>query len=495
MRKSPSFHLCFLVLLQIILVLGSPSAAQASSAPNAKFKADIDSIVKKGSSKNTNWGIAIRNASTGQSLYEENSLRKLVPASNRKLFTSLLALEKLGEQYTYQTELFADGAISEDGHLRGALRVVGSGDPTFCNPRFDGGSRTKPLEQFVDAVKRAGIKYVHDGIVVDCSAFTNDHDAVSGLPDDYVVQYAARPCCLSFSENAIAVQVKAGYGENQPVRVSTIPAYSLVLLINNAKNGSKRSANTLRISRERNGDIITIDGKKPLGQSSETRLVALRNPALVAGKVFKELLKENGIFVQGDVRVVYSAPEAQGKRLDVYISPPLKDLLPLMNQRSNNVITEQVYQSISRRLYGLGSYENTRKAELEFLDQIGVPIRYVVPEDGSGLSRDNLCTADSIIRMLQWETTQPHFQTFKDSLALSGSKGTLKGRMTSSRLKGRVYGKTGTLNGVSTLSGYYITPKGTIFTFSILVNDAESWKARDAQNIILDKLARYYGHL
>ena len=142
----------------------------------------------------------------------------------------------------------------------------------------------------------------------------------------------------------------------------------------------------------------------------------------------------------------------------------------------------------------MASYDRSRSLEKQFWAAKKMDLRGFVNEDGSGLSRNNKCSSGFLVQLLMWTTNQKYWRQFKESLAISGKSGTLKSRMTSSALRGRVFAKTGTLNRVKALSGYYITKKGTIYCFSILINDTTSGSGSAAQNKILEALAKYYGN-
>ena len=477
-----AFCICFYLLSAVIL---------PADSTQQRFEAAVDKIIGEYSNTKTQWGVAIRRDG-GQSLYEKKSLRMLVPASNRKLFTSVLAMHAMGPNYRYRTTISAGGEVTERGHLRGDLVLTGSGDPTFGNPDFNAGSITGTLEEWADHIAASGIRFIHRDIAIDCSAFTPDYFAVTELPDDYVVSYAARASGFPIYKNCIAVRMEPASQQGLPAKISLYPEEAGIPLNNQSTTGSKNSANTLRITRPQDSDLITVEGSIPLGAGSEARLITLRSPPKVAGRIMQSYLAQRGVIVRGDVKVYYQDQKPQGPLLGSYESPPLTDILRRVNQPSDNFCAEQVYQSISRRVKGLGSYNNTREIELEFLDQIGINPKYVEPEDGSGLSRADKCTADSIVRLLTWASGQEWFEEYKSTLAVSGRSGTLRRRLGGKNLYGRIYGKTGTLNRVSCISGFYITPNGTRYIFSILINDINTSSGIAAQNKILETLVKYY---
>lgn len=488
LQRSFSLLNCLCLALCVVLL----SAASSADSKKEQFQNELRSIISKYSGKETDWGIAIRRADNGRSLFEKKSLRLLIPASNRKIFTTILALEKMGPQYRFQTGLYLDGPVNERGHLHGNLRIEGSGDPTFLNPRFNGGKITGTLKEWAEKVNESGVRYIHGNIVIDCSGFDPGYYSVEGLPDDYHLNYVARPSCVAINENCLALLINPGSEVGQPAEIRLYPPGAGVELINNTETVKSRSVNTLRLTRPVDSDVIMAEGRVPKDARRESRLIALRYPPRMVGNVFKDILEEKGIYIKGTVDVSYKPPGMPGRQIAVHESPPLGEILKEVNRNSNNFIAEQVYQSVSRRLNGRGTYAATRSIEKTFLDKIGVRVNDVVPEDGSGLSLNNRCTADSMVRILSYARYQPYFETFKDTLAVSGKYGTLRGRLGQRGLYNRVYAKTGTLDGVSCLSGYYFTPNGTTYVFSIIVNKTRTSSAIAAQNSILQTLMKYY---
>src|SRR5271166_64466 len=108
-----------------------------SIACGADLKSRIDELVSKTPALgNAFVGLQIVNLQGGRVLYERNQERLFTPASNMKLFTTALALMKLGPQYRFKTQIGADAAIDADGTLAGDLVLVGGGDPTLSGREY-----------------------------------------------------------------------------------------------------------------------------------------------------------------------------------------------------------------------------------------------------------------------------------------------------------------------------------------------------------------------
>ena len=102
--------------------------------------------------------------------------------------------------------------------------------------------------------------------------------------------------------------------------------------------------------------------------------------------------------------------------------------------------------------------------------EAGIDSGKIKLNDGCGLSRDNLVTPRFQTSLLQFLSTRPYFNLFLNTLAVSGTDGTLRNRLSATEVRGSIHAKTGTLNGVAALSGYLTTRSGRNLVFSIFAN-------------------------
>jgi len=128
------------------------------------------------------------------------------------------------------------------------------------------------------------------------------------------------------------------------------------------------------------------------------------------------------------------------------------------------------------------------KAVGEFLSKIGIAPTQFRLDDGCGLSKENLISADALTRVLAHNFFSLQGKVFLDSLAVAGAEGTLKTRFAGSTLRGRVFAKTGTVDGVSTLSGYVNARDGNCYAFSILVNNSFAGAGKPTQEKIVEAI-------
>lgn len=377
-------------------------------------------------------------------------------ASNTKLFTTAAALALLGPEWRFRTVLAAEEAT-------GDLHVYGSGDPLISGRRHGG----DPLALFRDAARRlkeAGLDRFRGRLVL--------HDGLLErvLPPGFEQQpqiewWACEMSALSFNDNCVDVEVTAG-DVGEPPRVKMTPETSYVTLVNEAKTA--RDGGTWGFSRVDGSNRIVLRGKVPAGTRAFAKPVAIHDPARYFGTVLKETLEREGIPIEGDV-VRSDAPRAEGPARELLLAEhTLAEAVASTNRTSQNLHAELILRVLGAKVRGEGTTAKGIEAVLDFLKR-DVGVADVELVNGSGLSRENRASAASVVAVLEHMRAHRHAKAFLESLAVAGEEpGTLRDRMES--VKGRVRAKTGTISGVSALSGYAEAASGETFVFSVLVN-------------------------
>ena len=198
-------------------------------------------------------------------------------------------------------------------------------------------------------------------------------------------------------------------------------------------------------------------------------LQGVPDPALYTGTAIKEALQRNGIRISGGVR--REAVPSRALLLLSHSSPPLTDILKSLGKFSNNFTAEQLVKAISANHFGPpGSTPKGLKLLRAYLESLGIPQREFALDNGSGLTRLSRISASQFVRLLFDLYTSPWRDDFIASLSIAGRDGTMARKLTGGRVAGNVFAKTGTLNGVSALSGYLFETKCRL-AFSFLFND------------------------
>lgn len=404
---------------------------------------------------------------SGKVLYSRNADQRYIPASNRKLFTSAFALDQLGPDFQYRTYLYRTGPVDASGLLKGDLVIRPQGDPTFSDRLIRSAPTDWIYRDWVTKCQSDNIKEIEGSIIVDCSEWDLNNLQPKGWParikDDY---YAPKTSPLTVNENLLDFRVKPGK-EGQPGIIDFVPEAEGYPVTNNTKTGGEGG---VRVSRDSTGRLVVSGSPK----KTTTYSIPADNPTLYAAAIFRSQLKRAGITVRGSIRVISGKnavpPPTSENVVAVYISPPMSEIVNVMNKQSNNHFAEQIYVSIPAIKLGMGSYPAAKKLEAEFLAQAGIQNPQF--EDGSGLSEMNRVSPDEMVKLLAMMKNHPTSQIYFDSLPVAGRDGTLRNRMHDKDVVTKVHAKTGYINRVSCLSGYVVpSEQQSQLAFSFLVNE------------------------
>jgi D-alanyl-D-alanine carboxypeptidase/D-alanyl-D-alanine-endopeptidase (penicillin-binding protein 4) len=478
--------------------------------PTGDIQDDLDKLFDQKLPRLGRWGIAVMDLESGDIIYQHNSQSKFIPASNAKLFTTAVALEQLGPNFSYQTEIFALGEIDSSGVLHGDLIIKGSGDPTI--------SELGMLEEWADSLKSQGITEVDGDIIGDEGNFVPEK-IVSMVPraTNKLVKSKKRMAWqisgLSYRDNLVAVTISGGQ-LGKPLRVSTDPP--MAVNIKNLSRTIKGSSSTVtRKIKDKSGKLVTktrkvyytgkayasfdgealkITGKLAQGSSKRFLFVA-KDPQGHFARVFAAVLKNKGIEVSGQGLALTDKPLAlkqQAELIYANYSPPLSEIIKIINKNSHNLYAEALLNTIGSEMGGEGSRQQGSLSERTITEQMGLGT--IDLYDGCGLSRLNTVSPQQVVNLLKFMSNQPYWEAFYNSLAIGGIDGTLTGRLSGPKVSGRIYAKTGSIGGVSALSGYLTAKNGKMFAFSIMVNNIYRAKlARRIEDYICQMLVEYLG--
>lgn len=354
---------------------------------------------------------------TGKPVYEFQSTMRVVPASNQKVLTCLYALDTLGPDYTFQTRIWQE---------KGKLVIDAPGDPSLTLDQWREIRQKLPVGQSVNIVARQAFSV--------------------GVPDtwefdDLPNRYAPRITALTGDKSGFEIWAEKG-------QVLPLPSELGVQVQSTYASGSPRV--TYDVIRK----VVSVNGAIP---SARTRLdtCAMPEPDWTVARIL-------------------GGPLSNAEKLPDYsptfslVSKPMSTLVKDCLQPSDNMYAEHLLlATTAAKSNKITSYADSRKALSEFLGRsiYSTPLE-ARPMDGSGLSRHNFVTTQSMTRLLNWARSQRWFPDFRSALAAPGV-GTLRSRLSGVDFQG----KTGTLSGVVGLSGYLRAKTGEDLTVSIIVNN------------------------
>jgi serine-type D-Ala-D-Ala carboxypeptidase/endopeptidase (penicillin-binding protein 4) len=468
-RKTASTQTC----------CGSSRQSAFSKKAAARFASRAEALLGSGPAGKGEWGLAILDAETGDTLYQQNADRYFVPASNMKLFTTALALAKLGPEYRFHTTLETNGTIS-NGILTGSLTLVGRGDPNLSNRKFPyelkeefDGPPEKVLAELGDGLAAKGVKEIAGDVVGDDSYFPRERYPSGWEIDDMVWEYGAAISSIVVDDNTVTLTLTPGEQPGSPVQATESPATADFLIENDVITSAADVKSDLTLTREPGSSLAVVKGTMPAKSAPRKLVLAVEEPAQHAATVLKRLLEARGIRVDGVARARHEMAKTQEDPtvLAEHVSVPLGDAIKLINKISQNLHTEMLLRTVARQGGMWATPDDLIKVPQDFYASVGVSPDDVIQTDASGLSRHDLVTPRAIVTLLSFAQKQPWFETYYNSLPVAGVDGTLEDRMKNTPAAGRIHAKTGSVEHVRTLSGFAETPGGRPLIFSFLSNN------------------------
>ena len=451
-----------ITFLSIIWLFPERIHAQKPESAESVFVKTVETILGNSCLRKQNFGIKIHSLERNKTLYSVNSHRLFAPASNVKLLTTAMALKRLRPEYRFKTGLYATTPVGGET-LRGDIFIKGFGDPNLVSEQ---------MWLLVKELKNIPLRKVHGDIIADASFFDNNL-RVKTWKKGGVEAYNAPLGALSFNFNTVTVHINPGEKPGDRPVVVVDPNIEFIRVDNRARTVSKSKRSRLIVNRiDRGGhNEITISGVVSVNHARETYYLNITRPAYYAASVFKEYLRQEGVEVTGKVRVGF-VPEGAYEILS-HSSMPLSLILRGLNKFSNNFVAEQILKTIGADIYGSpGTTLNGLRAIDEYMQSLKYKPEGFSILDGSGLSRQNRLSPDQIVSVFQdMYADLGVYPEFISALGVMGRDGNVLKRMNGHNSAERARVKTGTLNSVSALSGYFQSADGERFAFSILMND------------------------
>lgn len=444
----------------LAVALSPPATAQPPS--QRELEAALRSIVEGSAVAGARAGVLVADVVTGDVLYARDADVLLNPASNVKLVTSAAALARLGPGYRFATELLVDAPSAGADAVR-TLYVRGHGDPTLVTER---------LWVIAGELAHLGIRRVGD-VVLDDGWFDGERNGPGYDQEEGDRSYLAPTGALSLNWNTVAVYVAPGARRGQKGRVELEPHSAFFELVNRTKTvGPKgRRHVTVESSLVNGKQRIVVSGPIPARSRVQAVWRKIDDPPRYFGHSLVKLLELRGVKVTGAIRAGTVPPGA--KLVHVAESDTLAEIVRRLNKTSNNFVAEQLLKTLGAEAKGApGSWGKGVEAAGEFLAAIGLPRGAYVMKNGSGLNDTNRFSARQLVTLLRAMWSRFPLQAeYVTSLPVAGRDGTTRWRMDGTAADGHLRAKTGTLENVTSLSGYVETAGKRTLAFAIIVND------------------------
>ncbi len=462
--------------------VAKPSESDPDRERIVRLQEALDGIVHGKVLGRVRVGMRVEDLSSGRVLYGWRSGVLMDPASNQKILGTSTALLRLGDTYRYRTEVTGPGPDVE-GNIAGDIVIRGSGDPSL---------RLRHINAMAESLAAQGVTRVSGDVLGDPRRIGSDEFGQVGRPP------------LRVGSSSIEVHVRPGAKSGSRPSISIRPASDAFAIVNHAETRS-RGRSRVKVEVERTGHRyqVVVSGKVTIARGEVVMRKAPANAPFFAAFLLRHALIQAGIDVAGgaglytgetpdrvsispvlDGTMVALAPQSSdspppldqrlvkrsAELLAVHESEPLAILLRRVNKHSDNEWAERVLETVGAEV--LGGAPTTAKGVRvlrESLEEMGLPTDAFLPANGSGLGHHNRVTAAGMAALLRHIYFNPRIgPEMMQSLSVGGVDGTTRNRFRGTAEAHRVRAKTGTLTGVSCLSGY-VGDGADVLVFSILV--------------------------
>ncbi len=457
MKIKRYFSFFLICSLTFSLITKNQVFAQENDQNNSICTENLDQaiaeVINRPEYIRSRWGIMVKELNSEKIFYNLNGEKYFIPASNTKLFTTAAVLLKYGVNYRFQTPIF----IEQTNNNINSLRLIGQGDPSLNN---------RDLEVVAQKLKEENINQIDHLIVEENNKNLGINPSWEW--EDIYFYYGANINSLILNENTFELTIlPQNLGEKVSLIWSDPIAENQFTIINNAITAEENTPYNISINGVLGEPILAIKGELAINSGEDSWGLAILNPSQYFLDSFKSILTKNEIIIYQSLINNLPSEKSENERLFMTIeSDTLAELVFKTNQESNNLYAEAFFQL-------LGDQETLK----DTLKELGINPNSYNLKDGSGLSRHNLVTPESLVEILDFMSQTSVAEIYQNSLPIAGVGGTLKNRFTNTFLANNLTGKTGTASGISALSGYLTTKEGEKLVFSILINNSDESSA------------------
>jgi len=423
-------------------------------------------------------GAIVCRADSGRVVFQKNADVRLIPASNRKLFTAAAALEGLGPRFAMTTRLSALAPPDGAGVIHGDVYLRGGGDGLLS---------AGDLDALAQTLAARGVKRVEGNVVGDGTLFTDGPYGFGWEWDDLSDEEFPQISALEADEGDLGVHVAAGRAIGDPVVATLDPPTAYLPVVVSARTGTKDAVNDCVVTRPWDKNFFVVSGTLPLGQTLAAS-VPVQDPPRLAATLLASALARHGVALTGRA-ATGRTPLAATVTLAAHTTAPLSAYLARMTKPSDNLLAESLVRLLGASQGAGGSYQAGHAVEIPIFRRLGVDTGAITLVDGCGVGRRNYVTARAVAQLLCGMRKQADWHIYYDALPIAGVDGTLKGRMKGTRAANNVHAKTGTLGAVRALSGYVTGRDGHLYVFSLLMNNFPG-TARQA-GVVQDAFVEY----
>ena len=419
--------------------------------------------------RNAGVGVMMYDLDKDSVLFSSNAEKNLISASTMKLVSTAAALKELGPEFQFKTDLSYTKDILT-GALQGNLVISGFGDPTLGS-KFFGDDQKAFLQQWVEAIKKAGITSVEGDIIANDSYLGSSPAPYDWLWSDISNYYGSPARGLNVFDNQYTISFTSGAAGTKAEIMSVTPAIpylklnSKVLASEEQKDNAYILGGPMEFSKE-------VEGTIPANKTSFKVKGSIPDPALFLSWLLYEELKKNGIAVKGTYKSMREKLMENTRVFYTHLSPSLKEIIGVTNKQSNNLFAEACGAAVKMKT---GKEDFQKSIESTFTD---CAFDQALIKDASGLSPTNALSPKSFMLLLKsMYSNAKLFPFYKESLSVAGKDGTLKNFGSGQKFTGNFFGKSGSMTGVKSYAGYLKSLRGKNIIIIIMTNHFTSESA------------------
>jgi D-alanyl-D-alanine carboxypeptidase/D-alanyl-D-alanine-endopeptidase (penicillin-binding protein 4) len=453
-----------------LITICMTSGAIAKSIPPA-----VSAALKRAGIPDSAVGLTIQEVTGSKALLSHNPNEPMSPASTMKLVTSDAALELLGPAFTWKTQAYVSGIQTGDV-LQGDLIIKGSGDPKLVIENF---------WLFMRQIRAKGIREINGNLILDRSIFEDRIYDSATFDGDPLKPYNAGP-------DALLLNFKAFRFQFTPDIVNGL----VNVLVDPNVTGYEVAAP--KLTRDDCGDWqqklrATIDERGANFSGTFSALCGEKawylhpyqlTQSQYFGIIFRQIWRELGGTFKGLVRDGIVPQDA--RLVTQWESVTLPEVVRDINKFSNNVMARQLLLTVAAKATQQpASRERGADTIKAWLINKGIDAPELVIENGSGLSRNERISVDTMARVLVSAFRSPTMPEFISSMPLVGYDGTMRQRLHERSVAGNAHIKTGSLNEVRAIAGYVLAASGKRYAVVFFINHGNAARGQEAQDILL----------
>ncbi len=458
---------------KILFFLLSFSFLSAFSQVSKSFETEVAKLKADEAIKNGSWSISVYDVTSSKLVYDYNPNQTLMPASTLKVLTTAAALEFLGSDFTFETNILYDEEIV-NGVLKGNLYIKGSGDPSLASQYFKSKiDSSNFFDSWVEKIKQAGIKKIEGSIIADGTVFEQQHLSPEWAWGDIGNYYGSGAYALNYRDNKYTIYYDSGSKEGDSAKIiKVIPDQPDLKFYNQVIAGGNGDYAYIYGSPYNNYRIIT--GTIPVNKKDYEVDGSFADPALQCALDFKTALENSKVSVLGSASNIFftnNKVTTPRKLLFTHKSATLDKLVYFTNIKSDNLYAESFLKAIALKKKNFGSISLGIEVLEEYLKSTSISTDGLYLADGCGLSRANGITTAQLAQLLSKISKEKYFNVFLASLPVSGKSGSMANFGKGTFLENNMKAKTGYINRVRSYCGYFKDKKGRDLTFSIIANN------------------------